>query len=114
MKPEGRLKMNYEFERVYRKGKRQNGSGMTLYWFRHKRNERRVGFAVSRKVRGAVQRNRVKRVLREIYRLNQDKIIDGADLIVMGRTEAPPGSYSALNKSFLGLLAKCGLLKAED
>lgn len=108
------LKLNHEFNRVYRKGKHRNGLGMSLYWFKRAGEGRRVGFAVSRKIRKAVRRNRVKRVLREIYRTNQDKIRDDIDLIVLGRTEALPGTYQELEKSFLSLLKQSGLWKPDE
>ena len=105
--------MNYEFNRVYRKGQRRNGEGLCLYWFKRKGRGRRVGFTVSRKLRGAVKRNRVKRVWREIYRKHEERLVDGVDLIILGRSEAVPGSFQDLEKSFLATARAASLLKDE-
>lgn len=113
MKKAGRIKKNHEFDRCYRRGKFTSGPGLTLYVFQKRRGERRVGFAVSRKIRGAVQRNRVKRVFREIYRLNQDALREKIDLIILGRDPALKGSYTRLTASFLQTAARAGILKSE-
>jgi ribonuclease P protein component len=71
----------------------------------------RCGFSVSRRVGGAVVRNRVKRRLREILRLAQFK--PGWDIIFIARPPAAGASFASLEKSVQGLLSRAGLLTRE-
>lgn len=84
-----RLKQNSDFSRVYRRGQYYRGQWIGLHASRRRRDTRhpnpRVGFAVSRTIRGAVHRNRVKRLLRESFRLRHVEILPGFDLIVTSR-----------------------------
>jgi len=71
----------------------------------------RYGFSVSRRLGGAVVRNRVKRVLREILR--QMPLQPGWDIIFIARSPAAEAGYAEVNKSVTGLLLKSGLLTGE-
>lgn len=71
----------------------------------------RYGFSVSRRVGGAVVRNRVKRRLREI--LHSVRLVPGWDIIFMARPRAATASSSSLKKSVRGLLSQAGLLASE-
>ncbi|HZK29136.1 MAG TPA: ribonuclease P protein component [Clostridia bacterium] len=87
------LKKNREFSRVYRRGSYQSGSVIGLHAYRRRRaaslNASRVGFTVSRKTtRGAVGRNRAKRLLRESFRLSQIETGLGYDLILTAHWDA--------------------------
>jgi ribonuclease P protein component len=84
-----RLKHNRDFSRVYRYGKCYRGRWLSLHVNKrrgvHSIANPRIGFAVSRSIRGAVQRNRVKRLLRESFRLRHVDLLSGFDLIVTNR-----------------------------
>jgi len=71
----------------------------------------RYGFTVSRRVGKAVERNRVKRLLREILR--QTPLQPGWDIIFIARSPAARASYANLGKSVWGLLLRAGLLVGE-
>ena len=78
MKAEITVKENYEFRRIYRKGKSIVTPYLVLYCQRNRQGRTRLGVTVSTKLGKAVVRNRVRRRLREIYRLNEDKFFTRA------------------------------------
>ncbi len=107
------LKENHLFRRAYNRGKTAADSRLALYVRRNGRKDSRLGFTVSTKVGCAVVRNRVRRRLREIYRLNEDRLVSGADVVVVARTRAASSDYHQLEQSFLKLADKLGLVKKE-
>lgn len=85
----GRLSRSAEFERVYRHGRSTANRQLVLYTFPNATAERpRVGLSVSRKVGGAVQRNKVKRLLREAFARNEQRLAPGLDVVVVARPDA--------------------------
>lgn len=110
MKKTVSLKENHLFRRLYNKGRSAACPVLALYVRRNGRPGNRLGLTVSTKVGCAVVRNRVRRRLREIYRLNEDKLISGVDIVVVARVRAAHAPYCRLEQSFLKLCGKVDVL----
>ncbi len=75
------LRKNREFERVYKQGKRLHGDGFTLIYSSNDLGCNRLGISVHRQIKGAVKRNRVKRIIRESFRLARQEYPADADIV---------------------------------
>jgi ribonuclease P protein component len=85
----GRLSRSADFDRVYRQGRATGGRALVVHAFpRGDDAEPRLGLSVSRKVGGAVDRNRVKRLIREAFRLELAGLRRGHDVVVVARPDA--------------------------
>ena len=104
------LKLNHIFQRLYRTGGQANGH-LVLYARRNRTNTNRVGITVSKKLGHAVVRNRVRRRLREIYRLNEDKFQPGWDIVVVARTRAVYADFAQLTDAYMSAAQKAGITK---
>ena len=107
------LKKNSDFRRLYAKGKSVVTPYMVLYCRRNSLGVNRLGYTVSTKLGHAVVRNRVRRRLREIYRLNSPSMKQGWDIVVVARSRAVTAEYAELERAYLSLAAKLGLLGAQ-
>ena len=104
------MKNNYEFRRAYSRGKSAVSRNLVVYCRRNKSSENRLGITVSAKLGCAVVRNRTRRRLREIYRLNESKLSPGWDIVIVSRGRGTTAGYRELEADFLSLAGQLGLL----
>jgi ribonuclease P protein component len=107
------LKKNYEFRRLYNKGKSAASQCAVVYCRRNGKAENRLGLTVSAKLGGAVQRNRIRRRLKEIYRTNEDKMAPGYDVVIVARQRSRHAGYSEIETSVLSLFRKLKIMPGD-
>lgn len=105
------LKKSHIFRRLYRKGRSAANGYLVLYCRKNGTGENRVGLTVSSKLGCAVVRNRVRRRLREIYRLNEHLFRPGFDIVVVARHRSVSAEYRRLEREFLRACAGLALIK---
>ena len=110
MKFSGSLKLNHIFQRLYRSKGQANGY-LVLYARPNRTQTNRVGITVGKKIGKAHIRNRTRRRLREIYRLNEDKFQPGWDIVVVARSKAVDADFGKLTAAYLSLAKKAGILE---
>lgn len=76
------LRKPHEFTKVYRRGKRLKAKGFSLVFLAGEQSGSRLGISVHRQIRGAVRRNRIKRMFREAFRCHHDMFPKDSDVIV--------------------------------
>ena len=111
MKKATTLKLNYEFRRVYSKGKSGVSPFIVVYARPNRGGKNRLGITVSAKLGKAVARNRVRRKIREIYRLSCPKQKQGYDIVIVARSRAVTAQYRELEQAYYKLCEKLGLLE---
>ena len=101
MKETTSIKENREFRRMYSKGKSGVSPYLVVYCRKNRREYNRLGITVGVKLGHAVVRNRIRRRLREIFRLSQDRMKQGYDIIIVARGRSVGAEYRDLEKAFL-------------
>ncbi|MBQ8301874.1 MAG: ribonuclease P protein component [Clostridia bacterium] len=110
MKNTQSLKLNRDFRRAY-KGESYVGGFTVVYVRKNKYTFNRLGLTVGKSVGKAVMRNRMKRLMRESYRLMEDKIGTGYDFIIVARNRAIGKTQSQIQKDIEFSMRKAGLVK---
>lgn len=113
MKSRVTLKKNYEFRRVYNKGKADVSPFLVVYARPNRGGRNRLGVTVSTKLGKAVVRNRVRRRLREIYRLSQPEMKQGYDIVLVARSRAVTARYSELTRAYRRSCGRLALLEEK-
>lgn len=93
-----------EFKRVIRKGESQSTEHFEIFIFPNQIKKQRLGITTSRKIGTAVKRNRIKRLLREFFRLNKDYLPASSDTLFIAKSGADRLNYSGLCEELTILL----------
>ena len=101
MKYTERLKKNSDFQAVYREGKSRAGYLTVFICRENGLTSSRLGISVSKKVGNSVVRHRVKRLIREAYRLNEESFPPGYDYVIIARKPAAEKGFHEIEKSLL-------------
>ena len=109
MKFSSALKLNHIFRKLYSTGGFANGY-LVLYARPNRLGQNGVGITTGKKLGHAVVRNRARRRLREVYRLNEEKFKPGYDIVVVARHRCISGDFQKLTQAYLSLAQKAGIL----
>lgn len=112
MKFSSSLKLNHIFRRLYHTDGLASPY-LVLYARKNRTGTNRVGITVSKKLGKAHIRNRARRRLREVYRLNEEKFQPGWDIVMVVRSRAISAPFDKLTESALSLAKKAGILKDD-
>ncbi|MCL2082270.1 MAG: ribonuclease P protein component [Oscillospiraceae bacterium] len=105
------LSANRDFRRLYARGRNTAGSCLAVYCARNRLGLIRLGLTVSTKLGGAVQRNRIRRRIKEAYRLQEGLFVPGYDIVVVARFRAKAAPFSALQGELLLLSRRLGIAR---
>ena len=103
------LNKNYQFSRVYRKGTSAVGKYLVLYCLKNRQNILRLGITASKKVGNSVERNRIRRLIKENYRNLEDKLHTGFDIVFIARINEKLPTYYDIKKEIKYLLSKLSI-----
>lgn len=116
-----RLKKNFEFITLYKRGKSFANEILVMYIIKNKKNRNddfgyynKIGISVSKKVGNSVVRSRCKRLISESFRINYENIKKGYDFVFIARKPSKDKSYFEVEKAMKNLLKKAGLYNNEE
>ena len=114
MKQTVSLKENRAFRRLYAKGKSAVSPCLAVYCRKNGQGKNRLGITVGGKVGKAVVRNKIRRRIREAYRIHEDRFLSGWDIVVVARVRAVYTPYGELERSLLNLTKRLGLCRPRE
>ena len=97
------LKKNKDFQIVYRKGQSYANKYLVMYIYQNQSERNRLGISVSKKVGNSVVRHRLTRLIRESYRLQEDKFQNGLDIVIIARAGAKGRTYKEIESALIHL-----------
>ena len=103
-RPEQRIRRRAEFQQVYERGAKIGGLYSTIFLLRNELSVTRLGIAATKKLGGSVQRNRAKRLIREVFRRNN--VAEGFDIVVIPKRELLDASLTVLETDYRNTLER--------
>ena len=104
------LKKNSDFENVYKSGKSYANKNLVIYTLKNGTDENRLGISVSKKVGNSVVRHRLKRLIKESYRLHEKMFNSGLDIAVIARKGSDACDFASIESALLHLMKLNGTL----
>lgn len=98
------LRKNRDFQVVFKNGKSRANKYLVLYVLENRLDKNRIGISVSKKVGNSVIRHRVKRLIKESYRLHENMFNSGLDIVVIARESANTIGYREMESALLHLM----------
>lgn len=111
MKNTQSLKLNKDFHRLYSRGKNFVSGYTVVYALKNRSGKSRLGLTVSKSIGKAVKRNRLKRLMRESYRLMENKINPGFDIVIVARSRALGKTQAQIQRDIEYAMRKLELIK---
>lgn len=108
------LKKNSDFQLVYKKGASLANRYLVMYVKENQMNRNRIGISVSKKVGNSVVRHHLTRLIREGYRLNEEKFCCGYDIVVIVRVSGKEQGFHSLESALLHLGKLHRILRSEE
>lgn len=109
-----RLKKNDDFRAVYKKGRSCANHEFVVYALSNGTERSRFGVSVSKKVGNSVVRHRVKRLVKENYRLREEMFVPGTDIVVVARAAAVGADFDRVGGSLLHLAKRLHIIKPME
>lgn len=97
------LKKNTDFKRIYHNGNSSANRYLVMYVLKNDLDKNRVGISVSKKTGNSIIRHRLTRLIRESYRLNEEKFLCGYDIVIIARADAKGRTYWEIESALLHL-----------
>lgn len=106
------LKKNYEFKNIFVKGKYYGGEYIEIFALKSDININMLGIAISKKIAKSVKRNKIKRLIKENYRLLEEKLNLGYNIVILWNKKTPyqRASFTNIKKDMLNVFERIGLI----
>ncbi|MEA4816099.1 MAG: ribonuclease P protein component [Lachnospiraceae bacterium] len=108
------LKKSFQFRYVYSRGKSLANKYLVLYVIKNGKKENRLGISVSKKVGKSVVRSRVTRLIKESYRLFENNVKNGYDIVFIARISSKDADFADINKALKSLIKKQELYEKKE
>ena len=111
------LKKNHEFQKVFKRGAWYSSNLLNVYILKNGKNLNYIGIAVGKKVsKSSVKRNRIRRLIREAYRLNENKIKSGLNIIMVWKTNCPfeLANFQDIQQDLLYCFKKADIISTNE
>ena len=105
------IKSNRDFRRLYARGKNAAVPTLAVYYRKNRSQKNAVGITVGTKLGNAVTRNKVKRRIREAYRLQEKDLLSGYDMVIVARKRAVLAGYGEIVRDMTALFRKSKILR---